>query len=101
MDMASPRQVGFPAQADGSMPEGLRNLYGATEQACEQVNEQDQFQCRPRSIVSTSNLLTLLNNSFRYLGHDPSEFFDVLLKDHDAGALRLLAFTFQTAFGDD
>lgn len=37
------------------MPEGLRNLYGATEQASEQVNEQDvvkRLQRRPSPQVS-------------------------------------------------
>ena len=42
MDMASPRQGGTPAQAEGSMPEELRNLYRATEQGTEQVKEQAQ-----------------------------------------------------------
>ncbi len=37
MDTVSPRQGGIPAQAEGSMPEGLRNLYGASEQDTEQV----------------------------------------------------------------
>ena len=40
MDTASPRQGGTPAQAEGSMPDGLRKLYGATEQVTEQVGEQ-------------------------------------------------------------
>ena len=33
--MASPSKPYLPAQAEGSMPEGLRDLFGFSEQDCE------------------------------------------------------------------
>jgi len=33
--MASPSKPSLPAQAEGSMPEGLRDLFGFSEQDCE------------------------------------------------------------------